>query len=61
MIVFIIYLALGYWAVGETVYKNKVLFSTEVGGIFLQKIATALVIGWICIPIAIIKLIISGR
>lgn len=55
MVGLIIYLALGYWAVGETVYKNKILFSTKTGGIFLEKIVTALIIGWICIPAAIIK------
>lgn len=34
----IIYLVLGYWAVGETIYKNKVLVSNQLGGIFFSKI-----------------------
>lgn len=54
----IIYLVLGYWAVGETIYKNKILVSNQLGGIFFQKLAAAFMLGWLCIPIAIIKLII---
>jgi hypothetical protein len=57
----IIYLALGYWAVGETIYKNKILFSTQTGGIFIEKLVSALMLGWICIPVAIIKLIFFRR
>lgn len=55
----ILYLALGYWAVGKTVYQNQILVSNKIGGIFFQKLAMAFVLGWILIPIAIIKLIIS--
>ena len=54
-------LALGYWAVGETIYKNKILFSTQTGGIFIEKLVSALMLGWICIPVAIIKLIFFRR
>ena len=55
MVGLIIYLALGYWAVGETIYKNKT------GGIFIEKLVSALMLGWICIPVAIIKLIFFRR
>ena len=51
----------GYWAVGETIYKNKILFSTQTGGIFIEKLVSALMLGWICIPVAIIKLIFFRR
>lgn len=61
MVGLIIYLALGYWAVGETIYKNKILFSTQTGGIFIEKLVSALMLGWICIPVAIIKLIFFRR
>lgn len=55
----IIYLILGYWAAGQTVFKNKIMISSQIGGIFLQKLAVAFILGWILIPVAIIKLIIS--
>lgn len=55
----LIYLALGYWAVGKTVYQNHILISNKPGGIFFQKLAVAFLLGWILIPIAIIKLIVS--
>ena len=55
----IIYLILGYWAVGQTVFKNKIMISSQIGGIFLQKLAVAFILGWILIPVGIIKLIIS--
>lgn len=61
MVGIIIYLVLGYWAVGETIYKNKILFSTQTGGIFIEKLVSALMLGWICIPVAIIKLIFFRR
>ena len=61
MVGLIIYLVLGYWAVGETIYKNKILFSTQTGGIFIEKLVSALMLGWICIPVAIIKLIFFRR
>lgn len=57
--VMIIYLILGYWAVGETIFKNRIMISSQIGGIFLQKLAVAFILGWILIPVAIIKLIFS--
>ena len=45
----------------ETIYKNKILFSTQTGGIFIEKLVSALMLGWICIPVAIIKLIFFRR
>ena len=54
---FIIYLILGYWAVGETIFKNKVIISFRFGGAFLYKLIAATFLGWLLIPIAIIKVI----
>lgn len=39
MVGLIIYLALGYWAVGETIYKNKILFSTQTGRYLYWKVS----------------------
>ena len=54
----IIYLVLGYWAVGQTIYKNKILIGTTTG-IIMKKVITGGVLGWILIPIAVIKIIIQ--
>lgn len=52
----IIYLVLAYWAVGYTIYANKILIGTGYA-IFCQKMAIGLLIGWILIPVAVLKLI----
>lgn len=54
----IIYMLLGYWAVGQTVYKNKILIGTG-QAIFWQKAAIAFLFGWVLIPVAIVKVIIG--
>ncbi|MDR2024121.1 MULTISPECIES: hypothetical protein [Lacrimispora] len=50
----IIYWIAGYWAVGRTVYANRIVFDTW-GRIIIQKMTLALILGWLLIPIAIIK------
>ena len=57
---FIIYLVLGYWAVGQTIYRNKILIGTA-SNIFIQKLAIGMIFGFILIPIAIILLLINSR
>lgn len=55
----IIYLILGYWATGQTVYRNRILIGTE-QGIFLQRVAVGFLFGWILIPWAIIAVILRA-
>lgn len=55
-----IYLLLGYWAAGRTVYKNKILIGSF-NAIFLRKFAVGFFFGWILIPIAILGLIFGRR
>nr|WP_312577701.1 hypothetical protein [Sedimentibacter sp.] len=50
----IIYMAAGYWAVGKTIYANKIVVGTW-NGIFLQKLTLGFVLGLVLIPVAIIK------
>lgn len=57
VLVIILYLILGYWAVGKTIYANKVIIGAP-GNIAMKKITIAFLFGWILIPIAIIKCII---
>ncbi len=54
---FIIYLVLGYWAAGQTIFKNKVIISFRFGGAFLYRLIAACFLGWILIPVAIIKML----
>lgn len=56
----ILYLILGYWATGKTIYANKIVFYSRVGDLFIQRLIYGAVLGWALIPWAIIKCI-SGR
>ena len=53
-IVIIIYLIAGYWAVGQTVYANKIVINTG-NALFVKKVTLGFLLGWILIPVAIIK------
>lgn len=56
MILFIIYALAGYWAAGQTVFKNKIIIqSVGSAPIFFQKLLWGLFLGWALIPIAIIR------
>ena len=55
LVLIILYIALGYWATGKTIYANKVLIGTW-NGIFIQRCCLGAVLGWILIPIAFIKI-----
>lgn len=55
----IIYIALGYWATGQTIYRNKILIGTA-GNIFIQRVAIGMILGFILIPIAIISCILRN-
>ena len=60
MVVLFIYLALSYWAVGKTIYANRILIGTSMA-IFNKKMLVGMVLGWILIPVAILKLILGRR
>ena len=50
---FIVYMILGYWATGQTIYRGKILIGTW-SSIFLQKLIVGTLLGFILIPIAIL-------
>lgn len=52
----IIYMILGYWAVGKTIYANKIRIGTYTN-LVTQRIVTGFLFGFILIPIALIKVI----
>lgn len=54
----IIYLILGYWATGQTIYRNKILIGTG-QAIFMQRVIMGFLLGFILIPVAIIRLILE--
>lgn len=53
-----IYMLLGYWATGRTIYRNRILIGTG-NAIFLQRLFMGFLLGWILIPWAIITLFIG--
>lgn len=55
----IVYLALGYWATGQTIYRNRILIGTG-QGIFLHRLIVGAILGFILIPVAIIMCIIRA-
>ncbi|MBM6722410.1 hypothetical protein [Pseudoflavonifractor phocaeensis] len=54
MIIIIAYFALGYWAAGQTVYANKIRIGTW-SNLFLTRLIIGFLLGWILIPVALIK------
>lgn len=54
MILVILYIILGYWATGKTLYANSVLIGTW-SGIFIKRCCMGAILGWILIPVALIK------
>ena len=53
-ILVVIYMAAGYWAVGKTIYANKIRIGT-LGNLFVQRLIWGKLLGFILIPVAIIK------
>ncbi len=49
-----VYAALGYWAAGQTIYANKIRIGTW-GDLFIYRLIVGMLLGWIIIPIALIK------
>lgn len=54
VVLIIIYWIAGYWAYGYVFYEGKIVIAGE-GEIFWRKVAQGLVLGWLWIPVAIIK------
>lgn len=55
MIILIIYMAAGYWATGQTIFRNKILIEFQFGGIFFQRVLWGTLLGWALIPVAIVR------
>ncbi|MCB5495351.1 hypothetical protein G4974_02010 [[Ruminococcus] gnavus] len=57
-ILFFVYMAFGYWATGRTIYVNKILIGTGMT-IFMRRLVMGTILGWILIPIAVIKMLLG--
>lgn len=55
-----IYIILGYWAAGRTIFKNSIMIGSFTA-IFMRKVIAGLFLGWILIPIALISLLIGKK
>lgn len=55
MILMIIYMILGYWAVGRTIYANKIRVGT-MSNLFVSRVVMGTLLGWILIPVAIVSI-----
>ena len=53
-ILLLAYMILGYWAAGQTVYAGKIRIGTAYN-LFLTRFIVGFVLGWILIPVSIIK------
>lgn len=53
-VIIIAYAVLGYWAAGQTVYANKIRVGTW-NDLFFTRLVVGLFLGFILIPVALIK------
>ena len=58
-ILLIAYMVAGYWAAGQTIYRNRIVFERKIGDYFVQRLGYGLILGWALIPIAIIRKLIG--
>lgn len=54
IILLLAYVALGYWAVEKTIYVNKIRIGS-ISNLFLSTLILGIMLGWILIPVALIK------
>lgn len=59
MIGIILYMALGYWAAGKTIYANKIIIEYQSGAFFMKRLCIGSILGWILIPWAVAKTMLS--
>lgn len=53
----ILYIVLGYWSVGQTIYANKIIIG-PMGTLWIKRFILGFMFGWALIPVAIIKCLI---
>ncbi len=53
-ILLLLYLAAGYWAVGKTIWADKIIIGTGMA-IFSKRLCLGFALGWALIPWAFLK------
>ena len=53
-VLFVFYVIAGYWAVGQTIFANKIRFGTW-WSLIIQQLVLGMFLGVFLIPIAVIK------
>ncbi len=56
----LIYVILGYWATGQTIYANKIVIH-KFGDLFLQRLILGSLMGIALIPVALLKVAFTRR
>ncbi|SEW20376.1 hypothetical protein [[Clostridium] fimetarium] len=59
MILLILYIILGFYCTKKTIYANKIVFYQNFGDLFLQRFIYGILFGWVLIPWALIKKIVT--
>jgi hypothetical protein len=59
-ILVLVYIVAGWWAANRTIFANYAMFGTW-NSIVLMKLFAALFLGWILIPIALIKVFLLNK
>ncbi len=54
LFLFVAYVVLSYWAIGQTLYANKIRVGSMYN-LFLTRVILGMLLGFVLIPIAIIK------
>ena len=54
MLIILLYIVLGYWSTGVTIYANSIMIGTS-EGIFVKRCTMGAILGWALIPIALLK------
>lgn len=59
MILVIVYMIAGYWAVGQTIWRGRTFIEFKQGAYFVQRATMGAILGWILIPVAVIRMLLS--
>ena len=54
-VIVLVYMVAGYWAVGRTIWRDKVILYTNWSAMVCKRWALGTFLGWLLIPWAIIK------
>ena len=55
MILFFLYVVIGYWSIGKTIDRNRVFIVSNHVSWMTRKITLAILLGWLTIPWALLS------